>query len=90
MQNSRNKTHKRRGTRDADAESSSKSFISKVGRTLGIQGEYKVNTRGIKGEYKGNTKGIQEEYKRNTRGIQEKYKSNTRGIQGEYKGIKKE
>ena len=35
MQNSRNKTHKRRGTRDIDAEASSKSFISKVGYTEG-------------------------------------------------------
>ncbi|XP_023333730.1 potassium/sodium hyperpolarization-activated cyclic nucleotide-gated channel 3, partial [Eurytemora carolleeae] len=36
MQNSRNKTHKRRGTRDLDAEASSKSFISKVLSSIGI------------------------------------------------------
>jgi len=50
MQNSRNKTHKRRGTRDLDAEASSKSFISKVGYT-GRSIELEVDTiQGVQGE----------------------------------------
>ena len=50
MQNSRNKTHKRRGTRDLDAEASSKSFISKVGYIRRFI-ELEVDTiQGVQGE----------------------------------------